>query len=95
MNITGKEVIHVAKLARIDIDENDLDRFAEQIGKIIEYVDILNSVDTSKVRPSSHAINLNNAFRNDDEAEHTQRDTALSNAPEKEDGYFVVPKIIG
>ena len=95
MKITSKEVIHVANLARINIDKNALEQFAEQIGKILEYVDILNSVDTTDIPPTSHAVHLTNAFRSDEEVKHTQRDIALGNAPEKEDGFFVVPKIIG
>ena len=95
MKITNEEVIHVAKLARIDIDKNALEEFAVQTGKILEYVDVLNSVDTTNIRPTSHAINLFNAFRNDEEVEHTKREVALANAPQKEDGAFVVPKIIG
>ncbi len=95
MKITNEEVVHVANLARIDIDTHALEEFAVQIGKILEYVDILNRVDTTHIRPTSHATHLTNVFRNDENVEHTKRDAALANAPEKEDGAFVVPKIIG
>ena len=84
----------MAGLARLDLHEDDLEMFAEQIGKILEYVDTLDSVNTDGVEPATHAISLLNAFRNDDEKEHASREAALSNAPEKEDGAFVVPKII-
>ena len=94
MKITKDQVIHVARLSRLHIDERATDKFAGQIGTILEYVDKLNQVDTEGVTPTSHAIFLTNAFREDEEKEHLERDMALANAPEKEDGSFVVPKII-
>jgi aspartyl-tRNA(Asn)/glutamyl-tRNA(Gln) amidotransferase subunit C len=95
MKITKDEVLHVANLARLDIDEASMDKFARQIGTILEYVDTLGRVDTQGVEPTSHAIFLNNAFREDDERENLDQDKALANAPEQEDGNFVVPKVIG
>jgi len=95
MKITKKEVVHVANLARLDLDEESIGKFAEQIDNILEYVDILNCVETKSVAPTSHAIFLTNAFREDKVKEHLDRNKALANAPEKEDGNFVVPKVIG
>ena len=95
MKITKEEVLHVANLARLDIDMSLIDKFVKQVGTILEYVDILNQVDTEGVSPTSHAISLTNAFREDEEREYFDRDSALANAPKKEDGTFVVPKVIG
>ncbi len=86
--------MHVAHLARLDIDETAIDTFAGQIGKILEYVDTLSRVNTEGVQPTTHAIMLTNAFREDTQKEHLDREEALANAPEKEDGSFVVPKVI-
>jgi aspartyl-tRNA(Asn)/glutamyl-tRNA(Gln) amidotransferase subunit C len=94
VKITDDEVMHVASLARLDLHADDVKMFAEQIGKILEYVRTLDSVNTDGVESVIHAISLSNAFRDDDEKEHVSSDTALSNAPEKEDGFFIVPKII-
>ena len=94
MKITKDEVMHVANLARLDMDEASIDKFADQIGTILEYVDVLNRVDTQGVTPTSHAISLTNVFRKDQEKKALQRDKALANAPQKEDGNFVVPKVI-
>ncbi|MDM8551857.1 Asp-tRNA(Asn)/Glu-tRNA(Gln) amidotransferase subunit GatC [Desulfobacterales bacterium HSG2] len=94
MKITKDEVIHVAHLSRLDMDEESIDKFAGQIGTILEYVDTLKQVDTEGVTPTSHAISLTNAFREDVEKEHLDRDLSLANAPEKEEGNFVVPKVI-
>ncbi len=94
MKITKEEVLYVANLARLDMDEESIDKFAQQIGTILEYVDTLNLVDTKGVPPTSHAIFLTNAFREDEIKEHLDRKTALANAPEKEDENFLVPKVI-
>ena len=85
----------MANLARLDIDMSLIDKFADQIGTILEYVDILNQVDTKGVAPTSHAISLTNAFREDEEKSYFDRDSALANAPAREEGNFVVPKVIG
>ena len=94
MKITKEEVLHVANLARLDVDKVLIDKFSAQIGTILEYVDTLKSVDTQGVMPTSHAIFLTNAFREDDEKQSIDCELALSNAPEKEDGNFIVPKVI-
>jgi aspartyl-tRNA(Asn)/glutamyl-tRNA(Gln) amidotransferase subunit C len=95
MRITKEEVLNVAHLARLDMDDAAVDAFADQIGKILDYIDQLNQVDTRGVSPTSHAISLANAFREDDERTHLDRIAALANAPEKEDGNFIVPRVIG
>ena len=95
MKISKEEVIHVAELARLEMDESAIDTFASQIGKILEYVATLERVDTGGVEPTSHAIFMNNAFREDVHQHHLEKEAALSNAPERENGSFVVPKVIG
>ncbi len=95
MKIKIEEVRHVANLARLDIGDAMMEKFADQVGKILEYVATLNEVDTSGVKGTSHAISFTNAFREDVVRKHLDRDTALANAPEQEDGAFVVPKVVG
>jgi aspartyl-tRNA(Asn)/glutamyl-tRNA(Gln) amidotransferase subunit C len=94
MKITKEEVLHVAALARLELDTAAIDTFAAQIGDILAYVETLNGVDTGGVAPTSHAISLTNAFREDTLRPHLDTAAALANAPEKEDGSFLVPKII-
>ena len=94
MKITKDEIMHVTKLARINPDNEAIDKLARQIGMILEYVDTLNKAETKGVPPTSHAVYLTNAFRKDLELKHLDRDQALANAPEKEDGNFMVPKVI-
>ena len=90
-----EEVLYVAHLARLDLDEESIEKFAGQIDEILGYIEKLNQVETKDIKPTSHAISLTNAFRDDEEKEHIDRELALGNAPEKEEGQFVVPKIVG
>lgn len=86
--------MHVANLSRLHLEGEEIDRFADQISRILEYVASLEKVDTTGVEPTTHAISLTNAFREDHETGSIDRDRALANAPEQEDGTFTVPKII-
>jgi aspartyl-tRNA(Asn)/glutamyl-tRNA(Gln) amidotransferase subunit C len=95
MKITKEEVRYVAHLARLDLDEESTDKFAGQIDEILGYVEKLNQVDTKGIKPTSHAISLTNAFRDDEKREPIERELAMANAPEEEDGLFVVPKVVG
>ena len=95
MKITREDVMYVAELARIDLSDDDIDVFAEQIGDILDYVDQLRRVSTEGVAPTSHAISLTNAFRDDEVSEPADPGRTLENAPESQEGYFIVPKIIG
>jgi aspartyl-tRNA(Asn)/glutamyl-tRNA(Gln) amidotransferase subunit C len=95
MKISKEEVIYVADLARLEVDDQLVDKFAEQLGTILEYMETLESVDTKGVRPTSHAISMTNAFREDEEEQDFSSDSALANAPDKEDGNFIVPKVVG
>jgi len=95
MSISKQDVMYAANLARLTLDKASIDTFADQLGKVLNYVDSLGKVDTTGVEPTSHAIFLNNAFREDEQRPHPGTENALENAPEKESGQFVVPKIIG
>lgn len=95
MKITRDEVAHVAGLAHLKLDEETIDSFARQLRDILGYIDTLNRADTEGVTPTSHAIFLTNAFRDDKMKKHLDREAVLANAPEKEDGNFVVSKVIG
>jgi aspartyl-tRNA(Asn)/glutamyl-tRNA(Gln) amidotransferase subunit C len=95
MKITREDIIHVANLAHLEMDEESVEKFADQIGEILQYVETLSRVDTKDIAPTSHAIFLTNAFRNDIEKQDYGKDSLLSNAPERENGNFVVPKVVG
>ncbi len=94
MKITKEDVIRVAHLARLDIEQKAIESYAEQIGSVLEYVDMLKQVNTDAVVPTSHAIDIINVFRDDDLVESLDSRSALANAPEKENGNFLVPRVI-
>ncbi|MDL2275097.1 Asp-tRNA(Asn)/Glu-tRNA(Gln) amidotransferase subunit GatC [Desulfosarcina sp. OttesenSCG-928-G10] len=94
MKISKETVLNVARLARLEIDAADVDRLSGQISGILDYVDTLAQVDTTGLVATSHATTLTNAFREDVEEPALDRDTVFFNAPEKDDGAFVVPKVI-
>jgi len=94
MKITKQEVLHVAHLARLNVDGPMVERFSEQIGNILEYVETLNQLDTTGIAPTSHAIDMANAFREDALSSSIDRQSAMGNAPEEDEGSFIVPKVI-
>jgi aspartyl-tRNA(Asn)/glutamyl-tRNA(Gln) amidotransferase subunit C len=95
VKITTQEILYVADLARLELDDAAVEKFVEQIGTVLAYVDQLKSAKTEGVRPTSHAIARTNAFREDELGRHLDTAAALANAPEEEDGSFIVPKVIG
>ena len=92
--ITKEEVGHVAHLARLHFNEAEQEKFTSQLNDILMYIDKLNQVDTSDIQPTTHAISLNNALRDDLVKESLDRDLALSNAPDDKEDFFRVPKVI-
>jgi aspartyl-tRNA(Asn)/glutamyl-tRNA(Gln) amidotransferase subunit C len=94
MTISVKDVEHVAWLARLGLSEEEKERFASQLGDILEYAERVCEVDTSDVEPMAHAIELKNVFRADEPSDSLTQEEALSQAPKAEGGGFVVPKIV-
>ena len=96
MKISKAEVQHVARLARLSLDDQHLDAMAEQIGTILEYMETLNRIDTTDVDPTTHAVSAPATPAREDAArEHLGRDKVLANAPEKDGESFLVPRVIG
>ncbi len=94
MKITREEVEHVAHLARLHLTPEEIDEYTRQLGEILDYIGELQELDTSEVEPTSHALQITNAFREDRVEESLSNEKALANGPETEDGSFVVPRII-
>jgi aspartyl-tRNA(Asn)/glutamyl-tRNA(Gln) amidotransferase subunit C len=94
MSITAEQVRHVADLARLRIAEGDVDKLARQLAAILAYMQTLEQVDTHGVPATSHAVDLTNAFREDQRKPSLPREDALANAPDPRDGGFGVPKVI-
>jgi aspartyl-tRNA(Asn)/glutamyl-tRNA(Gln) amidotransferase subunit C len=95
MSVTISDVEHVAMLARLSFTEKEKQKLTEQLNRILEYMDQLNTLDTSAVEPLSHVIELGNVFRDDEVRPSLPRDEVLKNAPSHTEKYFTVPKVIG
>lgn len=91
--ITIKDVEHVAKLARLELTEEEKELYTKQLGDVLKYVDQMNEVDTSNVKPMSHAIDFVNVMREDKVVYEQTKEELMANAPEEENGFFRVPKI--
>lgn len=94
MKITREQIEHVARLARLELTEKEKETFTGQMDAILAYVDKLNELDTSGIVPTSHAVPMENAFREDVVTESLETDRALLNAPDRADNFFRVPKVI-
>jgi len=94
MKITKQEVEHVAKLARLELTEQEKDVFTDQLSNILTYVEQLNGLDTKGVEPTSHVLDINNVMRDDVPEEGLSQERALANAPDKAGGFYRVPIII-
>ena len=95
MSVSRKDVEHIAELARLKFNEDELENFTNQLNEILAYVEKLNELDTENVEPLSHPVEGKNVFRDDIVLPSVPRDEALKNAPGKDEQFFHVPKVIG
>lgn len=94
MKITKKEVEHVARLARLELTDEEKERFTRELNSILTYIDKLNELKTDDVEPTSHVIPIVNVFREDEVRPSHLREKVLANAPEEEEAFFKVPRIL-
>ena len=92
--LTRDDVVKVATLARLKLSESEIERFTSQLGQVLEYIDVLNEIDTDDVEPMAHAAELRNVFRDDNPRQSLPREKALANAPQTEGLFFHVPRIL-
>tara|TARA_A100001388_G_scaffold201229_1_gene152346 strand:+ start:422 stop:715 length:294 start_codon:yes stop_codon:yes gene_type:complete len=92
--ITKEEVKKVANLARLELDEKEINNHADQLEKILEYIEQLEKIDTDDVPCTTRAIEVNNVFRKDENKISDCTKELLELGPAREDQYFKVPKII-
>lgn len=93
--LNKSDVKHIAQLAHLKLNEEEIETFARQLDNILEYIDKLNELDTGGVVPTAYTVPMKNVFREDRVEPSFSREKALTNAPEKRDGQFKVPPIIG
>lgn len=94
MKVSKEDVIHIALLARLGLTEAEIDRFAGQLGQILEHAGKISELDLKDVLPTAHAVPMRDVMRDDETIPGLEQERALSNAPEQEDGYFLIPKIV-
>jgi aspartyl-tRNA(Asn)/glutamyl-tRNA(Gln) amidotransferase subunit C len=94
MSIGATGIEAIARLARIRIEEADVARYAGQLSQILAYVEAMNEVDTTGVEPLAHAVDAIAASRPDLVTETIDRDALQAGAPQVEEGYYLVPRVI-
>ncbi len=91
MAISRDEVLHVARLARLALTEEEIGKFQEQLSAILEAVGKVAELDLSEIEPTAHPLDLSNVWAADEVQPSLPLEDALANAPDQEDGYFRVP----
>ena len=94
MAFTREEVQRVATLSRLHLTSGEEERLAEQLDRILQYMEKLNQLDTREVEPFAHAVDPVNALREDTVTNQPNAEALLANAPAKEKTFFQVPKIL-
>lgn len=93
--VTQEEVKKIARLSRLEIQEHELEKFTGQMNQILDFIASLNKLDTSHIEATSHANVMGTAFREDKLVESQISELVLETAPEAENHFFKVPKVIG
>ena len=91
MAITRDEVLHVARLARLELADEEVERFTEQLSAILEAVAKVSELDLTDVEPTAHPLDVVNVWAEDEPRPSLPVEDALANAPETQDGFFKVP----
>ena len=89
--IDRDQVLHVAKLARLRLSDEEVDRMAGELSKILEHVETMNELDLEGVEPTSHVVDLTNVLRDDVPRPSLSREVALEQAPDATESGFRVP----
>jgi aspartyl-tRNA(Asn)/glutamyl-tRNA(Gln) amidotransferase subunit C len=94
MKISPEEVAKVASLSRLDLSQDKLELFAGQLGDILDYMDKLGELDTDAVEPMYSPVTHTTVLRKDEARKDYTREEVLSNAPEQDGQFFIVPRIV-
>ena len=92
--LSRADVAHVARLARLDVTEEELERFTVQLGAVLAHAADVEALDTAGVPPTAHPLELANVMRDDVPRPGLDRDEVLAMAPDAQDGRFRVPRIL-
>jgi len=94
MSISREEVLHIAKLARLSLSEEEITMYTHQLGDILNYVQKLNELNIDDVEPMKHILDMVNVLREDKDLPSLSREDVLKNAPEHDDEFFKVPRVL-
>ena len=94
MAVSKEEILHIAKLADLKINENEIDEYAKNLEDILEFMKVLDSVNTDNVEETIGALSNVTVFRKDEVKEFKDKEALLQNAPEQESNMFKIPKVI-
>ena len=94
MKLSREEVLHIARLARLGLSEDEVDKFSEQLSNLLENFEVLQEVDTSNVPPTAQSIALQNVVRDDEVASSLPPSDVLANAPRREENFFRVRAVL-
>ncbi|MCZ7399230.1 MAG: Asp-tRNA(Asn)/Glu-tRNA(Gln) amidotransferase subunit GatC [Candidatus Methanoperedens sp.] len=95
--IAKKDLEHIAWLSRLELSEEDMEKYTPRLNSVLDYFGELDEVDTEGVEPTYHVLPINNVFREDEinaPAKSLTQEEALSNAPKKQDGFFKAPRMM-
>jgi len=95
MRISREEVEKVSLLGRLILSEAELETMTDQLGRILDYMELLGEVDTEQVEPMAHALDVHDVFRPDEVGESLPREEALANAPNRDKECYLVPAVLG
>lgn len=94
MKLSREEVKHIAELARLALDEQEVLLYQEQLSSILEYFGRLQQLDTGAIPPTATVLPIRNVMRDDEEALSSSQEEILANAPAADEGCFIVPAVL-
>jgi len=92
--LSREEIEYIAHLARLEVSEAEVPVYADKLGKIIEFIDELGRADTGELVPMAHPLDMSQRLRADEVTESIERERYQANAPETENGLYVVPRVV-
>ncbi len=94
MSVSKEEVMHIASLSRLELTDEELEKYTNDLSNIVDYANELASIDIEGVKPTAHILDIKNVFRDDVVDSSYDREKILQNAPTKAAGCITVPKVV-
>ena len=94
MSVSKDEVRYIAKLSKLNVEDEKLDKMTSDLSSIVEFANNLSTIDIDGVRPTAHIFDIKNVFRKDEVSDSYDREEILKNAPESQAGCISVPKVV-